>query len=668
MAGTEILREFLVKLGYQVDQNSHRVFVENLGFSTNQVLELGKSVKETAQNFVEAVADMTKELDDLYFASKRTGATAEGIEAIGFAASRTGASVASARGAVEGLASFMRGLPGGGQGWLRMFGVDTNQDTIGMIQSLGARLREMPTYRGLAISRMVGMDERMFLALTSGELNRYMDEFNHTLHLAGVNTDEAAKAANYFWNELSRLGVSMTAIREKIAQDLGQRTGHSIEAFRELIEANFAKITLAIEHIMRTFALILDQVPHFVSRIGDLFNDLTEWYAGLDSGTRDSIKVILELVAAARLLNTIFLSTPTGRILGLALALFTLYDDYKSWKVGAEHLIDWEKWDDDIKLALDGLRKLKGGFDWLAEGLLGPGGSKAAMNDLLIWIGSHWVPGMLGQLGRVYVIIDLIVRGLQALGVIGARGEGQQQQIEDAERRRRDWDYYHPGESPNLFPSWWPRILGGRGPTPLSTAEQDAKAVRLMARLQRDLGITREAAAGDVSNAYAESGLQSISERGQEGNPRAGFGMWQFTGDRRAGGGGFLGRDVFAAMHPEFSPEEVDYQYHLWELRNKFPALLERMKRPGVSATAQGADIAQTYEFGNDPGLMPKLGGHIAMADRYAGLGGAPSVSQTNNVTIHGVSDPHAAGAEVHAALDRANADLIRNLGQGVVR
>jgi hypothetical protein len=50
-------------------------------------------------------AKIASGLDDLYWASQRTGATVEGIKQIGYAVSQVGGSVDGARGSLENLAT-----------------------------------------------------------------------------------------------------------------------------------------------------------------------------------------------------------------------------------------------------------------------------------------------------------------------------------------------------------------------------------------------------------------------------------------------------------------------------------------------------------------------------------------------------------------------------------
>ena len=79
--------------------------------TTLKAIELGVKVEAAALSVVAFTAKIASSLDNLYWASQRTGATVEGIKQIGYAVSRVGGSADSARGSLENLARFIRNNP-----------------------------------------------------------------------------------------------------------------------------------------------------------------------------------------------------------------------------------------------------------------------------------------------------------------------------------------------------------------------------------------------------------------------------------------------------------------------------------------------------------------------------------------------------------------------------
>jgi hypothetical protein len=138
-----------------------------------KVIALGAVVEGAALSVVAFTTKIASGLDELYWASQRTGATVAGLQSIGYAASQTGSSAAAARGSLESLARFMRTNPGA-EGFLNRLGVQT-RDASGQMRSMeaiftgvGQRLSSMPYYRANQYAQMLGIDENTLMAMRRG--------------------------------------------------------------------------------------------------------------------------------------------------------------------------------------------------------------------------------------------------------------------------------------------------------------------------------------------------------------------------------------------------------------------------------------------------------------------------------------------------------------------
>ncbi len=130
-----VLQEFLVGIAYSVDKQSEANFEAGLK-------KAALAVGAFAVAAVAGLERVSKGLEDLYFASKRTGASVENIKALGFAVGQMGGTAAGAQASLEALASFMRSSPGANN-WLNALGVQTKDahgkalDTADVMQGLG---------------------------------------------------------------------------------------------------------------------------------------------------------------------------------------------------------------------------------------------------------------------------------------------------------------------------------------------------------------------------------------------------------------------------------------------------------------------------------------------------------------------------------------------------
>lgn len=148
----ETIKDFLVSLGFQIDDAGARKFDSVVLGTTLNVVKLGAAVEATALSVVAFTAKIASGLDQLYWSSQRTGATVAGIQSIGYAASQAGSSAEAARGSLEGLARFMRNNPGS-EGFLNRLGVQTRdasgnmRDMASIFTGVGQKLSNMPFCR-----------------------------------------------------------------------------------------------------------------------------------------------------------------------------------------------------------------------------------------------------------------------------------------------------------------------------------------------------------------------------------------------------------------------------------------------------------------------------------------------------------------------------------------
>ena len=99
----DTIKDFLVSLGFDIDQAGANKFEAVLKGVTANVLKVGAVVEGAALSIVGFTTQIANGLDKIYWASQRTGASVQGIKALGYAASQTGASAESAMSSLEGL-------------------------------------------------------------------------------------------------------------------------------------------------------------------------------------------------------------------------------------------------------------------------------------------------------------------------------------------------------------------------------------------------------------------------------------------------------------------------------------------------------------------------------------------------------------------------------------
>ncbi|HFO0277769.1 TPA: hypothetical protein ACHIEZ_000681 [Klebsiella quasipneumoniae] len=359
----ETLKDFLISLGFNVDEAGAKKFDAVVAGTTLKAIELGVKVEAAALSVVAFTAKIASGLDDLYWASQRTGATVEGIKQIGYAVSQVGGSVDGASGSLENLARFMRNNPGA-EGFLNRLGVQTRdasgnmRDMATIFTGVGQRLSSMPYYRANQYAQMLGLDENTLMAMRRG-IGEYMGQYNAMKKAIGFNPDQAAAASNRFMTSLRSLSEAASMARDKIGSNLADGLAGSLDRLRRQILENFPKIEGAITGTVKGILWAGEMVGRVIYRLIQLGQSISDWWDSLDKQSQQLIELIGALTAAWWMLNRAMLASPITWVLGLAAAIALLWEDYKTFREGGKSLIDWEKWKPEVDAAVKMVGDLK---------------------------------------------------------------------------------------------------------------------------------------------------------------------------------------------------------------------------------------------------------------------------------------------------------------------
>ncbi|EJQ6973797.1 lytic transglycosylase catalytic [Escherichia coli] len=398
----ETIKDFLVSLGFSVDDAGAKKFGSVLAGTTANVIKMGLAVEGAALSVVAFTAKIASGLDNLYWASQRTGATVQGIQSIGYAVSQVGGSVDAARSSLESLSRFIRNNPGA-EGFLNRLGVQTRdasgnmRDMAAIFTGVGQKLSSMPYYRANQYAQMLGIDENTLMAMRRG-VGQFSAQYSEMVKAIGFNADQAALSSNRFMTSLKSLGEMAGMAQDKIGSNLADGLAGQIDNLRKKIIENFPKIEVTITKVIKGILWLGEIVGRVAFRIVDGVGDIIEWWGKLDAETKTLIEVIGGLVVAMRILNSTFWMSPIGLITGLIVALGLLWEDYKTWKEGGNSLIDWEKWQPAIDKAKDAITWFR---DKLLELKDSVGGWQKSLEILGTFIAGVWISKVLGAFGKI---------------------------------------------------------------------------------------------------------------------------------------------------------------------------------------------------------------------------------------------------------------------------
>lgn len=359
----DTLKDFLISLGFKVDEAGARKFDAVVAGTTLKAIELGTKVELAAASVVAFTAKVASGLDNLYWASQRTGATVQGIKQIGYAVSQMGGSVDAARGSLESLSRFVRNNPGA-EGFLNRLGVQTRdakgnmRDMASIFTGVGQRLSSMPYYRANQYAQMLGIDENTLMAMRRG-IGQFSAEYTAMAKAIGYNADVAAISSNKFMTSLRSFGEMAGMARDKIGSNLADGLAGSLDRLRRQILDNFPKIEGAITATVKGILWAGEMVGRVIYRLIQLGQGISDWWDSLDKQSQELIELLGALTAAWWLLNRAMLASPITWVLGLAAAVALLWEDYQTWKEGGKSLVDWGKWKTEIDNAEKFIKSLR---------------------------------------------------------------------------------------------------------------------------------------------------------------------------------------------------------------------------------------------------------------------------------------------------------------------
>jgi len=184
----DTLREYLIQLGFRVDDTTWRKYVGAVSTAGKTTAELGSAAVEAATAIEVAVAGIARQYQSLYYLGQSTGKSIGVIQSYQYGMKQIGVSADDAAGAIESMAETARTLPGVGG----MFGGATDPEAV--VEQLQhahvmyAVAKQMAALRGVP----GGVFERLWL-LTPEDRTRQkksQDDFTRWLHEAGVDSKD----------------------------------------------------------------------------------------------------------------------------------------------------------------------------------------------------------------------------------------------------------------------------------------------------------------------------------------------------------------------------------------------------------------------------------------------------------------------------------------------
>jgi len=317
MADQDVIKEFLVSLGFKVDPKGSREFVNGIDTATKSVITLVTVIAGASLTVAAGVSAFASNLEGLYFASQRVGSSAESLKSAEYAARDLGASADEARGSIEGIAKFLRDNPGG-EDFLKGIGVQTRdangnlRDTADMLVNIGQKLKAMPWYQANQYAGVLGIDERTLRAAMDDKFGAKLEQNRKKLKDSGL--DQATKDAHSFMEVLRSIGLQFETFSIQVQAALMGKLGPDLQRFSVWFQQNGPMIADRIADIAVKLIDFAEKSGPYLQKIWDFFVKLDE----ATDGWSTRIIVLLGLLNALGALSLVSgISRLAGSFLGL---------------------------------------------------------------------------------------------------------------------------------------------------------------------------------------------------------------------------------------------------------------------------------------------------------------------------------------------------------------
>jgi TP901 family phage tail tape measure protein len=357
----DILKEFLVAIGFKADTASLKRAEQAIGALTKATVAIGAAIVGTAAIVEAGVSKMSEQMEELYYAARRAGSTVDEIQAVSYAFGQIGLSAQEAKGTLAGLFSQLTFNPGT-EGFLHSLHIQTRQangelrDTSDVLDDFVEKAKTMPPALAAQYASMLGISQQTLLALEQApkKLSDLRKEFRQAEAEAGIDGQALGEASKDFQNNLLTLGMHVNLMWERVE-----------------------KVLLPIAMRLVRWA---DEAVQWFNRLDGKTDGLLTTIALLAAGIGAAVTSFFAIIAAAKALSVVwealnisFAITPIGMIItgivALAAAIAFLVKDFLDWKSGADSLIPWDKWKPEIDALMGALSEVGDAFGELWQAI-----------------------------------------------------------------------------------------------------------------------------------------------------------------------------------------------------------------------------------------------------------------------------------------------------------
>jgi hypothetical protein len=235
---SESIKEFLVSLGFKVDENGLKKFNNGIASATKEALGTAAAVTVAVGAIDAFVTDVARGFDKLYFATKRTGSTTNEIRGLGFAFSQVGSSVEDAQSAIDALTLFKKSKLGAENWLVENLGVDPKsvgnsvKETLDIIR----KFKSESSQQAIAQGGVIGWSPQQVITMQMMDIDGYFGKYQQYVEDAGLDSKKLTEQTQEYNRQIDETKTRFALLGDVIESKLIAPVEHLNEILNNLIK------------------------------------------------------------------------------------------------------------------------------------------------------------------------------------------------------------------------------------------------------------------------------------------------------------------------------------------------------------------------------------------------------------------------------------------------
>jgi GH24 family phage-related lysozyme (muramidase) len=220
--GADVLKEFVVAIGFKVDENSVRKFTKTFDRVVTGLTAVAASVAAAGLAIATHVNKVSGNFEKMYYTAQRVGTTVKSLQEVQYAAQQIGVSADEVTSQINSLYMTLKRNPGTA-GILAGIGVNAQEtDSVKLYMDFLDKMQHLPDSTKIQMGDIFGQDAQTMLQImrNPAQFRAKVEERRRMTEAAGVDPDEQARKAVEYQNALRKLNEQLMIFGGIIAEKL----------------------------------------------------------------------------------------------------------------------------------------------------------------------------------------------------------------------------------------------------------------------------------------------------------------------------------------------------------------------------------------------------------------------------------------------------------------